>query len=154
LTNLLNRRSFVQTLEAEVARSRRYSRPLALVVLDLDELKIVNDTQGHGAGDDALKRVAAVLRTAIRSGDNAFRIGGDEFAVIFPEANEREAQAAAQRIADELEHSVSFGVAVCDGDCDSGTLLRAADDTMYRMKRRRRAQQLRASDGDDLSAVV
>ena len=79
LTNLLNRRSFVQHLDAEVARSRRYTRPLALVVFDLDELKTVNDTQGHAAGDEALKRVADALRSTIRSGDNAFRIGGDEF---------------------------------------------------------------------------
>jgi diguanylate cyclase (GGDEF)-like protein len=102
LTNLLNRRSFVQHLDAEVARSRRYTRPLALVIFDLDELKTVNDTQGHAAGDEAIKRVADVLRATIRTGDNAFRIGGDEFAVILPEANERKAEAAAQRIAASL----------------------------------------------------
>jgi diguanylate cyclase (GGDEF)-like protein len=154
LTNLLNRRSFVQRLDAEVARSRRYTRPLALVIFDLDELKTVNDTEGHAAGDEALERVALALRATIRSGDNAFRIGGDEFAVILPEAGEQDARAAAQRIADELELAVSFGVAVCAGDCEAGPLLREADDAMYRMKRRRRAQELRASEGDDLSAVV
>jgi diguanylate cyclase (GGDEF)-like protein len=154
LTNLLNRRSFVQHLDAEVARSRRYTRPLALVVFDVDELKIVNDTQGHAAGDEALKRVADALRSTIRSGDNAFRIGGDEFAVILPEANEREATAAAQRMADELQPAASFGVAVCNRDCDASTLLRGADDAMYKMKRRRRALHLRTTEGDDLSAVV
>jgi len=154
LTNLLNRRSFVQRLDAEVARSRRYTRPLALVVFDLDELKTVNDTQGHAAGDEALKLVAEALRATIRSGDNAFRIGGDEFAVILPEAEERDARAAAQRIADELQLAASFGVAVCGADCEAGTLLREADDAMYRMKRRRRAQELRTTEGDDLSAVV
>jgi diguanylate cyclase (GGDEF)-like protein len=154
LTNLLNRRSFVQRLDAEVARSRRYTRPLALVVFDLDELKTVNDTQGHAAGDEALKRVADALRATIRSGDNAFRIGGDEFAVILPEAEEHDARAAAQRIADELQLAASFGVAVCTAECEAGTLLREADDAMYRMKRRRRAQELRTTEGDDLSAVV
>jgi diguanylate cyclase (GGDEF)-like protein len=154
LTNLLNRRSFVQRLDAEVARSRRYTRPLALLVFDLDELKMVNDTQGHAAGDEALKRVAEALRATIRSGDNAFRIGGDEFAVILPEADEHDARAAAQRIADELQLAASFGVAVCGADCEAGTLLREADDAMYRMKRRRRAQELRTTEGDDLSAVV
>jgi diguanylate cyclase (GGDEF)-like protein len=154
LTNLLNRRSFVQHLDAEVARSRRYTRPLALLIFDLDELKMLNDTQGHGAGDEALKRIADALRATIRTGDNAFRIGGDEFAVILPEADERDAQAAAQRIADELQFSASFGVAVCGNVCEAGPLLREADDAMYRMKRRRRAQVLRASEGDDLSAVV
>ncbi len=154
LTNLLNRRSFVQRLDAEVARSRRYTRPLALLVFDLDELKAVNDTQGHAAGDEALKRVAEALRATIRSGDNAFRIGGDEFAVILPEADEHDARAAAQRIADELQLAASFGVAVCGADCEAGTMLREADDAMYRMKRRHRAQELRTTEGDDLSAVV
>jgi diguanylate cyclase (GGDEF)-like protein len=154
LTNLLNRRSFVQHLDAEVARSRRYTRPLALVIFDLDELKTLNDTQGHAAGDEAIKRVADVLRATIRIGDNAFRIGGDEFAVILAEASERDAHAAAQRIAGELEFAASFGVAVCGASCDAGTLLREADDAMYRMKRRRQAEELRSTEGDDLSAVV
>ena len=154
LTNLLNRRSFVQHLDAEVARSRRYERPLALVIFDLDELKTLNDTQGHAAGDEAIKRVADALRATIRSGDNAFRIGGDEFAVLLAEASEKDAVAAAQRIADQLQLSASFGVAVCGTGCEAGTLLREADDAMYRMKRRRRAQELRAAEGDDLSAVV
>jgi diguanylate cyclase (GGDEF)-like protein len=154
LTNLLNRRSFVQHLDVEVARSRRYTRPLALVIFDLDELKSLNDTQGHAAGDEAIKRVADALRATIRSGDNAFRIGGDEFAVILPEANERDAQGAAQRLADELGLAASFGVAVWNPDSDAGALLREADDAMYRMKRRRRAEGLRATEGDDLSAVV
>ena len=154
LTNLLNRRSFVQNLDAEVSRNRRYSRPLALVIFDLDELKTINDTRGHAAGDEALQQVAETLRASIRVGDNAFRIGGDEFALILPEANEREAHAAAQRIADEIDLSASFGVAVCDDDCEAGALLRAADDAMYRMKRRRRALQMRTAEGDDLSAVV
>jgi diguanylate cyclase (GGDEF)-like protein len=154
LTNLLNRRSFVQHLDAEVARSRRYTRPLALVIFDLDELKALNDTQGHAAGDEAIRRAADALRATIRNGDNAFRIGGDEFAVILPEATERDAVAAAQRIVEELQPAASFGVAVCGHGCDATTLLRAADDAMYRMKRRRRAHELRAGEGDDLSAVV
>src|SRR5439155_19861415 len=128
LTNLLNRRSFVQHLDAEVARNRRYQRPLALVVFDLDELKTVNDTQGHAAGDEAIKQVADALRATIRDGDNAFRIGGDEFAVILAEANERDAVAAAERIADELQTAASFGVAVCGSDCEAGALLREADE--------------------------
>jgi len=153
LTNLLNRRSFVQQLDAEVSRSRRYDRPLALVIFDLDELKTVNDTQGHAAGDEAIKLAADALRRTIRTGDNAFRIGGDEFAVILAEAKESDAAAAAQRIADELQLAASFGVAVCASGCEAGNLLREADDAMYRMKRRRRAEALRAG-GEDLSAVV
>jgi len=154
LTNLLNRRSFVDRLDAEVARSRRYERPLALLVFDLDELKSLNDTQGHAAGDEALRSIADALRATIRTNDNAFRIGGDEFAVILPEAEGEDAHAAAQRIADEMKLAASFGVAVCTADCDAGALLREADDAMYTMKRRRRARALRAAGGDDLSAVV
>ena len=138
LTNLLNRRSFVQHLDAEVSRARRYARPLALVIFDLDELKSVNDTQGHAAGDEALQRVADALRATLRSGDNAFRIGGDEFAVILAEAGQQDAASAAKRIADGLHLSASFGVAVCGSDGDAGALLREADDAMYRMKRQRR----------------
>jgi diguanylate cyclase (GGDEF)-like protein len=154
LTNLLNRRSFVQRLDAEVSRSLRYKRPLALLVFDVDELKTVNDTQGHAAGDEALKGVAEALRSTIRTGDDAFRIGGDEFAVILAEANEYDARGVAERIAEQLQLGASFGVAVCRDDCDAGTLLRQADDAMYRMKRRRRSRALRAGEGDDLSAVV
>jgi diguanylate cyclase (GGDEF)-like protein len=100
----------------------------------------VNDTKGHAAGDEALKRVADALRATIRSGDNAFRIGGDEFAVLLPEADERDAVAAARRIADELQLAASFGVAVCAADGDAGALLREADDAMYRMKRGQRGE--------------
>jgi diguanylate cyclase (GGDEF)-like protein len=154
LTNLLNRRSFVEHLDAEVARSQRYNRPLALVMFDLDGLKTVNDTQGHAAGDEVLQRVADALRATIRTGDNAFRIGGDEFAVILTEASERDADAAARRIADDVHLSASFGISICGERGDAATLLREADDAMYRMKRRRRALELRAGEGEDLSAVV
>jgi len=154
LTNLLNRRSFVERLDAEVARSTRYNRPLALVMFDLDGLKAVNDTQGHAAGDEALQRVAHALRSTIRTGDNAFRIGGDEFAVILTEASERDAEAAARRIADDVQLAASFGVSICGKDYDAATLLREADNAMYRMKRRRHALELRAGEGEDLSAVV
>jgi diguanylate cyclase (GGDEF)-like protein len=149
LTNLFNRRSFVRQLDAEVARSRRYNRPLALLVFDLDELKTLNDTYGHAAGDEALQHVAARLASGLRAGDHAFRIGGDEFAVLLTEANAADAHAAAKRIAQSLEDAparwdwkltTSFGVAVCaDEGCESSALMRAADDAMYAMKRGRNA---------------
>jgi diguanylate cyclase (GGDEF)-like protein len=145
LTNLLNRRSFVRQLEAEVERSRRYNRPLALLVFDLNELKALNDTYGHAAGDEALELVATTLTAGLRRGDHAFRIGGDEFAVLLTEATETDAYAAAARIARALETAptkwewkltTSFGVAVCeDASCESSALMRVADDAMYAMKR-------------------
>ena len=153
LTDLLNRRSFVRELESEVARARRYGHPIALLVLDCDELKGLNDTHGHAAGDEALQRVAATLRRVVRAGDHAFRIGGDEFAVILPEASADDARAVAERIEQELTSlpsadtwkvSMSFGIAVHDAEDDPAVLLRSADDAMYEMKHKREALGLDA----------
>ena len=150
LTNLLNRRSFVRELEAEIARTRRYGRSLALLVCDLDDLKTLNDTRGHAAGDEALRQFALTLGSVLRASDRAFRIGGDEFAVLLPEAEAADAQAVAGRVAQSLlgaSHSglgpltTSFGVAVCAGDCESDALLRAADWDMYRIKRTMQPRQ-------------
>jgi len=163
LTNLLNRRSFVRELEVEVRRSQRYSRPLALLLFDFDDLKVLNDTHGHAAGDDALRDVASTLRSELRTADHAFRIGGDEFAVIMPEATEADANAAAERIAESAQRSprpgewrltMSVGVALCDSQRDSAALLRAADEAMYQMKRRRQARIATDLGDGDLAAVV
>jgi diguanylate cyclase (GGDEF)-like protein len=148
LTDLLNRRAFVRALESEVARARRYGSPLALLVFDFDELKVLNDTHGHAAGDEALQRVGTTLCRVLRGGDHAFRIGGDEFAVILPEATADEACTVSGRIAAELQAlacanewkpSVSFGVAVLGNGMDPAALLRSADGAMYDAKRRRGA---------------
>jgi len=162
LTNLLNRRSFVRELESEVARARRYDHSVALLVFDLDRLKALNDTHGHAAGDEALEYVATTLKRVLRGGDHGFRIGGDEFAVILPEATADDAQAAATRIADELRHSPSaaawelsssFGIAVWDGEGEPAGLMRAADDAMYEMKRQRETLGLVESDEDEDAGV-
>jgi diguanylate cyclase (GGDEF)-like protein len=162
LTDLLNRRSFVRELESEVARARRYDHSVAVLVLDFDGLKALNDKHGHAAGDEALRRVAVTLRRALRDGDHAFRIGGDEFAVLLPEATADDARAVAERIAEELrivpvahdwELSMSFGVAVHDGGDDPAALLRSADDAMYDMKRKREALGA-LEDAEDLDAVA
>jgi diguanylate cyclase (GGDEF)-like protein len=146
LTDLLNRRSFVRELESEVARAKRYAHPLAVLVLDFDGLKALNDKHGHAAGDEALQRVAVTLRRVLRGSDHAFRIGGDEFAVLLPEATVTDARAVAERISEELRSlpvaetwtlSMSFGVSMHDGGDDPAALLRSADDAMYEMKRRR-----------------
>lgn len=82
LTGLLNRRSYEQALEEAVARTRRYGWPFALVVIDLDDFKTVNDEHGHAAGDAALRVIGAEMRGVLRRGDVAARLGGDEFALI------------------------------------------------------------------------
>lgn len=85
LTGLYNRRFFDESLTQNVETARRYGRPLSLVLFDLDNLKQINDTCGHAAGDDALKTFARLLQQTARKADLACRIGGDEFALLLPE---------------------------------------------------------------------
>ena len=103
LTRLYNRRAFNHRLRVEAARSRRYGKPFALVVLDVDGFKSINDRHGHMAGDSALARVADLLSHELRGPDAAFRIGGDEFALILPEIEVESIDAVVSRIATHLE---------------------------------------------------
>jgi diguanylate cyclase (GGDEF)-like protein len=145
LTRLYNRRAFNHRLRVEASRSRRYGTPFALVVLDVDGFKGINDVHGHLAGDAALTRVADLLGHLLRAADAAFRIGGDEFALVLPELDQEAADAAVRRIAAHLEQvcaaeghpvTASFGVAVFGGHAhDPEALLRAADAAMYDAKR-------------------
>jgi diguanylate cyclase (GGDEF)-like protein len=145
LTRLYNRRAFNHRLRVEASRARRYGTPFALVVLDVDGFKGINDVHGHLAGDAALARVADLLGHLLRAADAAFRIGGDEFALILPELDQGTAETAVRRIAAHLEQvcaaeghpvTASFGVAVFGGGVhDPEALLRAADAAMYAAKR-------------------
>jgi len=142
LTRLLNRRAFNQRLSSEVERSNRYGHPLALVLCDLNGFKALNDAHGHAAGDAALERVGGLLLAAIRTIDDAFRIGGDEFALLLPETSAEDARTVIERVARELEQdpatdglTAGFGVAVCPADGrDPERLFRAADAAMYHAK--------------------
>jgi diguanylate cyclase (GGDEF)-like protein len=137
LTRLLNRRAFVARLEGEVARALRYDRTFGLIVCDLDDFKELNDRLGHAAGDEALQAFARTLHSALRRGDEAFRIGGDEFALLLAEANDDEARQVVQRVAEQLVGvRASFGVASCpDHARDTQTLFRLADMALYEAKR-------------------
>jgi diguanylate cyclase (GGDEF)-like protein len=137
LTRLRNRRAFVERLDAEVARSLRYNRPFGLVICDLDGFKVLNDRFGHAAGDEALQAFARILQAAVRKGDDAFRIGGDEFALVLAEAGEEEAREVIRRIADDTTGPrASFGIASCpDHGRDPKTLFRLADQALYEAKR-------------------
>jgi diguanylate cyclase (GGDEF)-like protein len=137
LTRLLNRRAFVERLEAEVARALRYDREFALVVCDLDGFKGVNDRLGHTGGDEALQVFARTIEKALRKGDNAFRIGGDEFALILAEATEGAARGVIDRVRNQMSGMrASFGVASCPGDAnDAQALFRLADEALYQAKR-------------------
>ncbi len=96
LTGLYNRRIFSETFERELNRSKRYSLPLGLVVMDMHRFKEVNDKHGHPRGDEVLRVAAATLRKALRTSDFAFRIGGDEFALILPQTDAPQALALSQ----------------------------------------------------------
>ena len=98
LTQLHNRRFFQEALERELARSKRYGHPFALVVFDIDHFKRVNDTHGHLAGDAVLRRVGALVRGKVRTNDTAARVGGEEFAVILPEADRMGGVALAEKL--------------------------------------------------------
>jgi diguanylate cyclase (GGDEF)-like protein len=148
LTRLLNRRAFVTRLEGEVARAVRYGRSFGLVVADLDGFKQLNDRFGHASGDQALVAFANVLVESLRRPDDAFRIGGDEFAVLLAEATEEDARLVVARIETLLEKldaggepwsadlSASFGCAACPEDAnDPQTLFRLADEALYDAKR-------------------
>jgi diguanylate cyclase (GGDEF)-like protein len=145
LTRLLNRHAFADRLEMEMTRSTRYGRPFTLVVLDVDGFKSVNDRHGHLAGDAALEQLGLVLRAGLRAADTAYRIGGDEFALLLPETSAPEARVVIERIAENLEGAgdragtplrASFGVIVGEaGVTDAERLLRSADAAMYEAKR-------------------
>ena len=137
LTRLLNRRAFVERLDAEVARSGRYDRSFSLVVCDIDGFKGVNDRLGHAAGDEALQMFGRTIERALRKSDSAFRIGGDEFALLLAEATEDDAREVIGRVRDKLDGMhASFGIASCPGDAlDGKSLFRLADEALYQAKR-------------------
>jgi diguanylate cyclase (GGDEF)-like protein len=137
LTRLLNRRAFVERLDGEVARATRYGHSFALVLCDLDGFKELNDRFGHPAGDEALQVFARTLQSASRKGDEAFRIGGDEFALLLPEASVDNAREVVRRVSQKVEGiRASFGVATCPENArEPQTLFRLADEALYEAKR-------------------
>ena len=140
LTDLANRRAYDERLSKEVARSVRYGRPLSLVLIDLDCFKAVNDRDGHPAGDEVLRRVAAILR-GTRIADDCFRVGGDEFALLLPDTPWEGAQRVARRISEQVREAglgggavgASCGIAVCTGP-DPLALHQEADAQLMRAK--------------------
>jgi diguanylate cyclase (GGDEF)-like protein len=144
LTGMLNRRAFMRELTTEIERSLRYGRRFVLALCDLDEFKRINDTDGHPAGDRALEAVAALLERTIRTTDLAFRIGGDEFALLLPETDADEAQEAVERIVSALAGDsvladglgISFGLALFPVHGKTPEeLIRRADQALYAAKR-------------------
>lgn len=139
LTGCYNRRHLLELAERELLRARRHQRALSVLIIDLDDFKQINDSQGHAAGDVLLRRLTATLRQRLRATDILGRYGGDEFVVVLPETSE----ACALRIAEDLcrlgreqcAHGLSIGVAMLGAAHeDFAALLRQADQALYRGK--------------------
>jgi len=145
LTGLANRRRFERQLEREVGRVLRFERPFTLLMIDIDNFKNLNDTFGHDAGDDAIRRISRVLREGTRGIDLAARIGGEEFAVLLVETNQTAGMEVAERLRLAIKDlelpsgaqiTASFGVAECPTDAQTASgILKAADVALYEAKR-------------------
>jgi diguanylate cyclase (GGDEF)-like protein len=144
LTGLANYRRLLSVMEAELDRSRRTERPFSVVLFDMDGLKAINDEYGHLTGSRALVRLGKILKNHCRAIDTAARYGGDEFAIVFPEADGDIARRIVNRIHEKLSAdieapalSASAGTASYPTDGDTPEkLLAAADRALYRMKHR------------------
>jgi diguanylate cyclase (GGDEF)-like protein len=154
LTGVANSRTFGEAVAVEIERSRRTGRPFTLAYLDLDRFKVVNDTLGHGAGDQLLRTIAGGVCGELRRIDLCARVGGDEFAVLMPETDEQSATLALDRVMRAVEAvsdvpgvtghlGVTIGAAVFEGP-PSGVdeAIRAADGLMYEGKRQGRGRLL------------
>jgi diguanylate cyclase (GGDEF)-like protein/PAS domain S-box-containing protein len=153
LTGLANYREFMDRLEREVLRAERSQRSFTLLLLDLDDLKRINDLRGHLEGNRALRRLAAVMNEHCRSTDLAARYGGDEFAVVLIDSDQGMAQNVAQRIESRLRSdrekpplSVSIGMGVYPDDGRTpAELIEAADQRLYHRKKSQNRRALSAS---------
>ena len=153
LTGLYNRKHLMETLDKEVTRSERYSHPFSLLVIDIDHFKKYNDTYGHLAGDEVLRRLASVFKETIRSSDYAARYGGEEFIIILPEISPEQGAEAAERIrckvaeqrfegdGEAIAVTISVGVASYpENGEDAETVIRNADEALYEAKKLGRNQ--------------
>lgn len=147
LSGLCNRRHFTELVDKELARALRHDRHPVLCMLDVDLFKHVNDTHGHIAGDGVLRRIAELLREQVRHDELAARIGGEEFAVFFPEASLAQAEAFAERLRAAVEAepfapggvptriTISLGLAAAGAGREGrSALMHAADQALYRAK--------------------
>jgi diguanylate cyclase (GGDEF)-like protein len=152
LTELYNRRVFNEFFERELNRAKRYNQPLGLVMMDMHRFKEVNDKHGHPRGDEVLRIAAATLKKALRTSDFAFRIGGDEFALILPQTDAPQSLALSRRVetvfADSLKSlqlnvtvGMDHGVANFPQDADNTEeLVRMADERLYQRKHAHRGR--------------
>ena len=146
LVDLPNRRSFFTSLEQLITRVERYAVPAALLFVDVDGLKAVNDTFGHNAGDQALSKIASLLVASVRKADFVARLAGDEFGILLEHADELSAWKMALRVVETVDEcrfcvndvclplSVAIGVGMIEAGDTPETVLARADKEMYRIK--------------------
>ncbi len=147
LTEIHNKRYFLESLEKEISRARRYDRPLSLIMLDIDFFKKINDTYGHLTGDYVLKKMSQVIKDSIRREEIFARYGGEEFSIIMPEAPKKSAVTLAEKVRQLIEETIfsfeghvvpvtiSLGVSALDKSISSALeLIAFADKNLYRAK--------------------
>jgi diguanylate cyclase (GGDEF)-like protein len=147
LTGLANHRRFYEVLERELHRSQRYGGQISLVMVDIDNLKKINDTYGHRAGDKVIREISRTIRQCIRQIDTAARYGGDEFAVILPNTSLSAATIVSKRIVDvvsssvvtwkkeQIALSVSVGLGQYDADISPEEITSRSDEALYLAKK-------------------
>jgi len=151
LTELPNRRAFIQRLEEELQRARRYKSSFCVAMMDLDHFKRINDTYGHAAGDEILRKYANNILSILRRSDMVARYGGEEFAIIFPNASLEEAEQALDKVRaravktqidfnNDIIHAPGFsaGLVLCDSTEDADALIKRADQMLYAAKEKGR----------------
>jgi diguanylate cyclase (GGDEF)-like protein/PAS domain S-box-containing protein len=166
LTNLPNRRAFDDVFQQEIARSRRYDRPLCVSIGDIDHFKSINDSSGHQVGDAVLEKLATFLRNSLRTTDYIARWGGEEFAILLPETQLDVAGELLNRLRTDIANYVipeigravtlSFGVTACTTSDDTVDLLERADQALYTSKQtgRNKVTKLRHSAAEVQPAPV
>ncbi len=153
LTGCFNKKYFQETIDLEISRGKRYSRPISLIIFDVDYFKKINDEHGHPFGDEVLREIGEIMRRSIRSSDAVFRYGGDEFSIVLPETKKDKAIILADRVRRRIaEHTfhfknksihvtVSGGVNGFDSRCaEKEDLITHADKACYLAKKRGRNQ--------------
>jgi diguanylate cyclase (GGDEF)-like protein/PAS domain S-box-containing protein len=166
LTNLPNRRAFDDVFQQEIARSRRYDRPLCAAIGDIDHFKSINDAFGHQVGDTVLEKLASFMRNGLRTTDYVARWGGEEFTILLPETRLDAAEELLNRLRTDIANYVipeigravtlSFGVTACAKPDDADDLLERADRGLYTSKQtgRNKVTKLRRSASEARSAPV